>query len=148
MAISIDQSRAFISLVGKLPKQIKLGLIENAADPEPGDKPWLYSNRAAIMAHGFQVTPIDLAAYLQDNRGLLARLEEQDVIWLGGGNTYYLRWILHKTKADTFIQELVKRGKVYGGGSAGAVVAGPILKFFESADHPKYAPEIIYEGSG
>lgn len=146
MAISHDQAPAFVKLVGKEPKNIKLALIENAADAEHGDKPWLYSNREAIRSLGFQITPVNLQRYLESNEGLLAILEQQDVIWIGGGNVYYLRWILKQTKADVLIKELVKSGIVYGGGSAGAVVAGPTVKGFESADDPRNAPEIIDDG--
>jgi peptidase E len=50
--------------------------------------------------------------------------------------------------ADKLIIELAKSGKVYGGGSAGAVVAGPTLRHFETADDPHDAPEVIWEGLG
>ena len=37
---------------------------------------------------------------------------------------------------------------MYGGGSAGSIVAGPTLKHFEAADDPNEAPEVILEGLG
>ncbi len=148
LAITYDQSPAFTKLVGKPANEINIALIENAADCETGDKAWVAENRAAMQALGFQIKPIDLEDF-RDGGGessLLEALSFCDVIWLGGGNTYYLRWILSETKADAVIQELVRGGKVYGGGSAGAIVAGPTLKHFEIADDPKAAPEPIYEG--
>jgi dipeptidase E len=57
-----------------------------------------------------------------------------------------LRWILQDTGADEIIKELVSKGTVYGGGSAGAIVAGPTLKHFEDADNPSDSPELILEG--
>ena len=55
--------------------------------------------------------------------------EEIDAIWISGGNGYYLRWILKETGTDTFIRELLKKGVVYSGWSAGACIAGPTLKY-------------------
>lgn len=149
-AISASQGKAFMRLVGKdKPEDIKIALIENAADVYAKDKKdWVDENRYAISSHGFQVDPVDLKSYRQDSKGLRRRLEQSDAIWLGGGNTYYLRWILRETKADIIITELVRAGKVYGGGSAGAIVAGPTLKHFETADDPKKAPEKILDGLG
>ena len=148
MAISYEQGPAFLKLTGKSKaSDVKIALIENGADVYHEDKKdWVYRNRDNIQAHGFQVDFVDLQEYLDGRKLLLPRLEDADVVWLGGGNTYYLRWILRETKADIMIQRLVRAGKVYGGGSAGAIIAGPTLKHFEKADDPDEAPEKIVEG--
>lgn len=150
IAISAEQLQAFLSLVGKrTPQELKLVLIENAADTYSEDKKgWMYDNRAQLMANGFQIDHVDLKQYVAEPKDLKQRLNANDVLWLGGGNSYYLRWILRETKADTLIKELVAGGKVYGGGSAGAMVAGPTLHYFEPAEHPDLAPELIYDGLG
>ena len=146
-AIAPAQASAFAELVGKPPENTRIAIIENAADVEAGDKSWVEENRRAIQDSGFQVKFIDLNTYKPDKRiELRSALENVDAIWLGGGNTYYLRWILKETGADDIIKELVKRGKVYGGGSAGAIMAGPTLKFFETADDPKEAPVHMTDG--
>lgn len=139
MTISNEQAPALIKLVGKPAEEIKIALIENAADPYPENK-WVFDNRKNILTHGFHVDLLDLKKYQLDNRGLLERLKSSDVIWLGGGNTYFLRWILKETKADTMIKRLVKNGKVVGGGSAGAIVVGPTIEYFQDADFPKDIP--------
>lgn len=151
MAISSLHAKAFMNLVGKSrPEEIKIALIENAADIYPDEqKAWMYDNRDAIAAHGFQVDVVDLEAYRQGREtGLAKRLANSDVIWLGGGNTYYLRWILRETRTDAIITDLVQHGTVYDGGSAGAIVAGPTLKYFETADDPHEAPEHLVDGLG
>ncbi len=148
-AISYEQGPAFLGLTGKSDaKDVTIALIENAADVEEGDKSWMYRNRDSIQALGFRVDFVDLQEYLAGRKLLLPRLAKADAIWLGGGNTYYLRWIVRETKADTMIQRLVRSGKVYGGGSAGAIVAGPTLKHFEKADDPIRAPEYLTAGLG
>lgn len=138
-----------MQLVGKdKPEDIKIALIENAADVyDEGSKDWMYDNRTSIQAHKFQVDLVDLESYRRgEQKGLLARLERADVIWLGGGNTYYLRWILKETRADSILSGLVTQGKVYGGGSAGAIVAGPTIDHFQPADDPSKAPQELHDG--
>lgn len=146
--ISKSQGQHFMKLVGTdKPSDIKIALIENAADTyADADKVWLYESRADIQAHGFQLDIVDLEDYRFGKKGLLQRLEKSDAIWMSGGNTYYLRWILRETRAGTIIQKLAKQGKVIGGSSAGAIVVGATLKHFELADDPADAPEVIYDG--
>jgi len=149
MAISPHQAPIFNKLVGKEPEQIKLALIENAADVY-GDVPadFQLANREAIIRCGYEVELVDLRDFAGDQKSLTSQLNSKDAIFIGGGNTFYLRWILSNTGADEVITKLVRQGMVYGGGSAGAIVAGPTLKYFEDADDPADAPEVILEGLG
>lgn len=147
LAISDPQSVALANLVGKKPKDMKLALIENAADTYPeGSRAWVDSNRAAIQSHNFAVELFDIRQYKGKLQQFKDKLAVKDVIWFGGGNTYYLRWLLKESGVDELVTDLVEQGIVYGGGSAGAIVAGPTLKHFETADNPKDAPEVILEG--
>ncbi len=149
LAISDPQSVELAKLVGKKPKDIKLALVENAADTyAEGSRAWVDQNRAAIQGHDFDVEIIDIRQYKGKLPQLKDKLTAKDVIWFGGGNTYYLRWLLKDTGIDKLLAELVEHGKVYGGGSAGAIIAGPTLKHFETADDPKDAPEVILDGLG
>lgn len=148
IAISDKQAPDFINLVGKAPQDIKLTLIENAADGENGTKEWVVNNRQAIQSHGFTVDILNLDVYRSDQAGLEKRLTSSDVIWFGGGNTFYLRWLLRDIGADNLITELVHRGTVYGGGSAGAIIAGPTLRYFDAADNCQAAPEVYWDGLG
>lgn len=149
LAISNPQGVELAKLVGKAPKDIKLALIENAADTyAEGSRAWVDQNRAAIQSHDFDVEIIDIRQYKGKLSELKDKLVAKDVIWFGGGNTYYLRWLLKDTGMDKLLGELVEQGKVYGGGSAGAIIAGPTLKHFETADDPKDAPEVILDGLG
>lgn len=132
-------------LVGKQPIDITIALIANAADKTKPEE-WARQKQKALQSHGFQVDMVDLNQYKDKPEALKKELSSKDVIWLGGGNTYYLRWILKETGADTMLKELVTQGTVLGGDSAGAIVAGPTLKHFEVADDPNVALEIILEG--
>lgn len=145
-AISKEQAPHFIELVDKPAKAIRLAVIENAADVEVGPKAWLLRNREMIESHNFTVEYIDLRQYTGDTALLQRKLIDQDAFWFGGGNTYYLRWLIHNIGIEDILKELAESGKVYGGGSAGSIVAGPTLRYFETADDIRSAPEVLMEG--
>lgn len=145
-AISKEQAPHLIELVGKPAETIRLTVIENAADVEAGPKPWLLRNRQMIESHGFDVEYVDLKQYTEDTDSLQRKLMDKDVLWFGGGNTYYLRWLIHDMGIENILRDLVESGKVYGGGSAGSIVAGPTLKHFETADDVNEAPEVLLDG--
>lgn len=145
-AISKEQAPEFVKLVDKRAGDIRLAVIENAADVEDGPKDWLLRNRQMFESHGFAVEYIDLRTYVQDLEALHTKLATKDAMWFGGGNTFYIRWLLHDSGIENIIKDLVKSGVVYGGGSAGAIIAGPTLHYFEAADDPKVSPGVIHDG--
>lgn len=75
-------------------------------------------------------------------------LHSNDFLWVMGGNTFYLNYKFYETGFDKLIKAAFNKGLVYGGTSAGAVIAGPTLHGAEFIDDPKDAPQIIWEGLG
>jgi dipeptidase E len=146
LALSQDQAQELSILVGKDPKDITFALIENAADVVSNAHDWLGGFRDMLRINGFQLDVVDLRRWQGQREALREKLLGKDVIWLGGGNTFYLRWILRTTGADEIIRDCVRQGKVYAGWSAGAVIAGPTLEYFDTMDDTRESPEIIWEG--
>lgn len=147
LSVSQKQCTELTKLVGKDPGEIRIGVIENAADIIPNSSDWLGGFRDMLTANGYRIDIIDLNKWMDNADGLEEKLSSKDVLWLGGGHTYYLRWILHKSRSDDMIQEFVKNGKVYAGWSAGAIVAGPTTLYFDSmGDDPADAPGFITSG--
>ncbi|MBT1696618.1 Type 1 glutamine amidotransferase-like domain-containing protein [Fulvivirgaceae bacterium PWU4] len=146
LAISAEQATYLTKLVGKDPEDISFALIENAADVVPNSRDWLGGFRDMLQYNGYRLERVDLRNWRGKQKALHQKLASKDVIWVGGGHTYYLRWILKDTGADNSIRELVSNGKVYAGWSAGALVAGPTLRYFETMDNPDGLPEVITDG--
>ncbi len=140
------QLTALTRLVGKKPKGITVACIENAADVVGPLKDRLPGFRTPLQEHGYQLEQVDLRDWQSKRERLREKLESKDVIWLGGGNTFYLRWLLRETGADEIITGLVRNGKVYAGWSAGAIVAGPTLRYFDGMEDMKSVPEVIRDG--
>jgi peptidase E len=55
---------------------------------------------------------------------------------------------MHKSGFSDIIIRFLDNGMVYGGESAGAVVAGSTLKGVDQVDDPKEAPGVVWEGLG
>jgi dipeptidase E len=146
LAISATQAEELTKLIGKSPEKTTFALIENAADVIHNSSEWLGGFRNMLKSHGYQLEQFDLRDWRNQRSLLRKKLLSKDVIWLGGGNTFYLRWILKDTGVDKIIQDFVSTGKVYAGWSAGAVVAGPTLKHFETMDDVDQSPEMIFDG--
>ena len=51
-----------------------------------------------------------------------------DVIYVCGGNTYYILDRMRKTGLDTFIKRSIKKGSIYIGVSAGSIIAGDTIE--------------------
>jgi dipeptidase E len=145
--MSPDQLDVLIEMVGKDPQDITIAAITNSVDVYD-DTEWVKESVGSLETKGSQAEVVDLRQYRGNPAGLREKLASKDVIWLCGGHTYYLRWLLRDTGADAIITDLVRSGKVYSGWSAGACVAGVNIHYFEFSDDPKDAPEMIYDGLG
>lgn len=55
---------------------------------------------------------------------------------------------MRRSGFESIITDLLKEGIVYGGESAGLLVAGPTLRGSEVADNSELASEIIWDGLG
>ena len=60
---------------------------------------------------------------------ILATINKCDIIYVSGGNTFYLLNELRKSCAEQAIKNAVKAGKIYVGESAGAIVAAPDTRY-------------------
>jgi len=61
-------------------------------------------------------------------------LNSIDVIYVCGGNTFYLLHKLKESNFDIFVKDLINKGVVYVGASAGSIILGPDIKFTASPD--------------
>ncbi|HQU71381.1 MAG TPA: Type 1 glutamine amidotransferase-like domain-containing protein [Calditrichia bacterium] len=149
LMLSEAHHRQISAMVGKKIPDIAVTMIDNAADVIPGSQSWVNGFRKHLQRIGYRIEPLDLRRADGDPDGIFRELESRDVVWLSGGDTFYLRWILRRSGAEEAITRFLQSGKVYCGWSAGAIVAGPTTRFFdEMGDDPKRAPEIVEEGLG
>jgi len=118
-------ANALFELVGKKPEDTSVVFIPTASNYEKGDKGWLINDLIDIKKQNFkQIDIADISALSKDV--WLPRLEEADVLFFEGGDTYYLMEWLNKSGLKNLLPELLKT-KVYVGVSAGSMVTNKDL---------------------
>lgn len=123
-------AQAFVDLVGKDFKDTKVAFIPTAAQAERSDKDWLIRDLYRIKERGCYVDIIELTAV--HGEALRTALDGMDVIFVGGGNTFYLSFWLQQSGLADMLPDLLKT-KVYAGISAGSIVTGAGLNLTSQA---------------
>jgi dipeptidase E len=114
--------KAFFELTQKQADKIKAVFIPTAANIEPGDKWWLVNDLVKIKDMGFaQLDIVDISAVPQNI--WRPRLEEADVLFVGGGNTFHLMFWIKKSGLGAILPDLLKT-RLWVGTSAGSMVPG------------------------
>jgi dipeptidase E len=118
-------ANALEELVGKPRKEIKIAFVPNAAFPQDDDqhesRDWLVDDLYRIKGFCGFIDVISLADLSKHK--ILERLEYVDVIFVGGGNTFYLSYWMQKSGLFDTLPDLLKT-RVYAGISAGSIIAG------------------------
>ncbi|KKQ51040.1 MAG: Peptidase S51 dipeptidase E [Parcubacteria group bacterium GW2011_GWD2_38_11] len=116
---------ALFSLTGKKPEETTLVFIPTASNIETGDKDWLINDLLNLKKLNFKSIEItDISAV--DEEIWKPSIENADVLFFEGGNTYHLMQWLNKSGLAKILPELLK-DKVYVGVSAGSMVTNKDL---------------------
>lgn len=76
-------------------------------------------------------------------------LNKNDIIYISGGNTFYLLQEIKRKKIETLLCELIEKGKMYIGESAGSMILSPSVEYAKWMDDESKAPELqSFEGLG
>jgi dipeptidase E len=137
----------------------RCAVISNAVDFIPPDARRAYAERifdpiANFRDHGVEARDLDLREHFWDPAGLEAALADVQLVWAVGGNSFLLRRAMRQSGFDQVLRRrLAEDSLVYGGWSAGAVVAGSSLRGIELMDEPDlvmpgYDPDPVWEGLG
>lgn len=145
-------------LAGLVGANKKAGIIMNAGDIYGDAKRPIYlANEAEkLKVLGLSAEELDLRDYFSagDSSALRTKLESYGLVWVMGGNSFTLRTAMKMSGFDRIVKELVNSDAlVYGGFSAGSVVATRTLKGIELVDDPAqippgYARETTWDGLG
>ena len=118
IAKSLDQ------LTGLARSEVKIGFIPTAANAEPGNKDWYIRQISDLIKHQF--TWIDFIDFSASNVAWKGRLEECQVLYVSGGNTFHLLHEVRKHRFDMWLKEHISQ-KVYVGTSAGSILMTPTI---------------------
>lgn len=118
-------SQALFELVGKKPEETSIVFIPTASNIETGDKSWFIDDLVKIQKQGFKSVAITDISAVSENVWR-PQLEEADVIFFNGGNTYHLMKWINQSGLTKILPRLLEK-KVYVGSSAGSMVTAPDL---------------------
>lgn len=115
---------ALEKLAGKPRKEIKIAFIPTAAFAadykEQHSRDWLADDIYRIKEFAGFIDLVSLADLPSED--IMKRLENADVIFVGGGNTFYLSYWMEKSGLLDKLPELLQT-RVYAGISAGSMIA-------------------------
>lgn len=120
-------------------KNKKILYIYTAGDKQRDEK-WQKDDRRSLVRAGFEV--IDYTIVGKTKEIIKRDLKKVDIVYFGGGNTFYLLEKIQETKCAGVIRDFVNSGKIYIGTSAGSMVAGPDIYPFYELPKVKKAPNL------
>ncbi len=113
------------SLVSKPAGETKVGFVPTAANAEASNKDWFINQFLGLWRFGYNwIDVIDPSAAGIDWK---ARLQDVDIIYVSGGNTFHLLDQCRKTGFDIWLTENLNN-KVYVGGSASSIITTPTIE--------------------
>lgn len=83
----------------------------------------------------------------QSTEEIAKMMKQNDVVYVSGGNTFYLLQELRKHGLDDVLKEEINKGKLYIGESAGSIIMAPSIEYISLMDERQKAPELSsYQG--
>lgn len=134
-----DHAERLLSMVGGA--GARMAVLTNALDAIPLEAQLdfartKYDPLTYFLQNGFDPSLFDLRRYFGRVNDLANLLEKYQVIWALGGNSFLLRRAMRDSGFDTILPDLLRRGIVYAGWSAGACVAGDLMTAVALMDEP------------
>lgn len=122
------------TFVGEDPKSVNMLFIPTAGNLDD-DVWWIDKDRDVLGRMGFQITELDIEHASKEE--MQQQLDSTDIVYVAGGNTFFLLKQLRESGFDVMLDEFVKGGGQYAGASAGALIAGPDIGPISSIDEPE-----------
>lgn len=95
-----------------------------------------YVDEARVLWQQLQVKLIELELAHTNANAMSAAFAQADMVYLTGGNPFFLIDQCRETGADCLIRAHVQAGKLYVGESAGAMIGAPNLAYARAMDTP------------
>ncbi|GAB89112.1 Type 1 glutamine amidotransferase-like domain-containing protein [Gordonia rhizosphera] len=99
------------------------------------DRSWVDYDRRTLRGFGYSVGDLDIERL--DHAGMVRGLDDADVVFVSGGNVFYLLAVMRSRGFADLLTERVEAGLPYVGVSAGACVVGADIEPLSLLDDPE-----------
>jgi len=126
-----------LKLLPKSPNLIKIAHITTATNVF-AYAPWMKKDKMKMLEFGFQVEDIDIKG--KTKKQLNKKLKGKDIIYVQGGDPYYLLKQVKQSGFDEVVKKLISKGVIYIGASAGSYIACPTIEMalWKKPKRPRY----------
>jgi len=130
---------AFLKLLGKNPKDLKVVFIPTSSNIIAKDRQWMIDEFLRLRKLGFEyIDMVDIAALSKEEWE--PRFRDADVLLFGGGNPFYLKYWFKKSGLVDILPSLLK-DKIYLGVSASSMIIAPDFLISPRRESKKYLEE-------
>lgn len=118
-------SKEILSVLPKPPNELKLANIITASKVKK-DVSFVEKQNRQLEDAGFQIEEVDIAG--KNNDQLRTILDDKDILYVQGGNTFYLLKHVRESGFGQLVKAYLEQGKIYVGVSAGSYIACPTIE--------------------
>ena len=117
----------------------KILFIPTAANVEEYKK-YMHLTQKAFEDFGYEVENFDVSVFSEEIAK--EKLSEAKIVFISGGNIFYLLQELKRKNLITYLKERIENGLLYIGESAGSVIAAPDIEYASVIDDKTVATEL------
>ena len=103
-------------------------------------KKYIHLTQKVFEDFGYEVENFDISVFPEEVAK--EKLLEAEIIFISGGNTFYLLQELKKKNLISYLKERIGKGLIYIGESAGSVITAPNIEYASVMDDKTLAEEL------
>ena len=103
-------------------------------------KKYIHLTQKVFEDFGYEVENFDVSIFSEEIAK--EKLSEAKIVFISGGNTFYLLQELKRKNLTSYLKERIENGLLYIGESAGSVIAAPDIEYASVIDDKTVATEL------
>ena len=103
-------------------------------------KKYIHLTRKVFEDFGYEVENFDISVFSEET--VKEKISETKIVFVSGGNTFYLLQELKKKNLISYLREKIENGLLYIGESAGSVITAPNIEYADIVDDKALATEL------
>lgn len=103
-------------------------------------KKYIHLTQKVFEDFGYEVENFDVSIFSEEIAK--EKLSEAKIVFISGGNTFYLLQELKRKNLTSYLKERIENGLLYIGESAGSVIAAPDIEYASIVDDKTLATEL------